>query len=65
MGEIILLDFLRKIAVMIYQAETENGKKLKGELVYVGLVPYIEEKFEFGKNMVKVVPETIVEVEDD
>lgn len=51
--------------MMIYQAETENGKKLKGELVYVGLVPYIEEKFEFGKNMVKVVPETIVEVEDD
>jgi hypothetical protein len=49
----------------IYQAKTENGKLVKGELIYVGLIPYIEEKFEFGKNMVKVVPESIQEVTND
>lgn len=48
-----------------YKALTENEKEVKGELIYVGLIPYIEEKFEFGKNMVKVVPETIEEIEDD
>lgn len=48
-----------------YKAETTNGKEVVGELIYEGLTPYIQQDFEFGMMMVKVVPDSIQEVEDD
>ena len=50
---------------MKYEATSLGGKKIQGELIYEGLAMYIIENHGYGTSMVKCVPGTEREIDDD